>query len=217
MYVPEPFKIDEMSAILAVMRGNPFAALVSADAAGIVATHLPTIVKQSAENVTIEAHLARGNPHWRRLAAAPDAEVMMIFSGPDAYVRPGWYPSKAEHGRVVPTWNYAIVHAYGRAAIIDDGAWLLRHVAALSQQMESPYATPWKTGDAPAGYIETMARGIVGLSVTVTRFDAKAKMGQNRETRDALGVAVGLEDRAERADLAVAAMMRAAREPHSAS
>ena len=213
MYVPEQFKIADLADTLAIMRGNPFAALVSHDAAGLMATHLPTIVKSDGDKVTIEGHLARGNSHWRRLAAAPGGEVMMIFGGPDAYIRPGWYPSKAETGKSVPTWNYAIVHAYGRAQIIEDGAWLLRHVEELSRQQESPYETPWSTGDAPEGYIAAMARGIVGLSVEVIRMDAKAKLAQNRDTRDALGAVAGLQARGQGADAAIAAMMRAVRDP----
>jgi len=211
MYVPHQFKIGELSEALAVMRGNPFAALISHDAEGMMGTHLPTLAKQDGDTVAIEAHLARGNPHWRRLAAAPDAEIMMIFSGPNAYIRPGWYPSKAEDGKQVPTWNYAIVHAYGRAETISDGAWLLRHVSELSRQQESPYEVPWATSDAPAGYIEGLTRGIVGLRVAVTRLDAKAKMGQNREDRDALGAVAGLEARGEGADRAVADAMRRVR------
>ncbi len=213
MYVPQQFKITESAQTLALMRDNPFAALVSHDGDGLMATHLPTRVKQDGAGIVAEAHLARGNPHWRRLAAAPEAEVMLIFSGPDAYIRPGWYPSKAAHGKDVPTWNYAIVHAYGRAAIVDDGAWLVEHVRELSEQQESPYAMPWQTSDAPAGFIAALTRGIVGLRVTVSRLDAKAKMGQNRDERDALGAAAGLEARGQGADPTVAAMMRAARNP----
>ena len=211
MYVPQQFKIGELSENIAVMRGNPFAALISHDAEGLMGTHLPTLVKQDGDAIVIEAHLARGNPHWRRLATAPDAEIMMIFSGPDAYIRPGWYPSKAENGKQVPTWNYAIVHAYGRAETISDGAWLLRHVSELSRQQEGPYEMPWQTSDAPAGYIEGLTRGIVGVRVAVTRLDGKAKMGQNREARDALGAVAGLEARDRGADRAVAAAMRRVR------
>jgi transcriptional regulator len=216
MHVPQQFQMPDCAAKLALMRGHPFAALISHDAEGLMATHLPTLVKQDGvqqdgDNVVVEAHLARGNPHWKRLAANPGAEIMMIFSGPDAYIRPGWYPSKAADGKDVPTWNYAIVHAYGRAEMISDGAWLLNHVRELSAQQESPYEMPWTTGDAPAGYIEGLTRGIVGLRLTVTRLEGKAKMGQNRQERDALGAADGLDARRQGADAAVAAMMRAAR------
>ncbi|HEV8392022.1 MAG TPA: FMN-binding negative transcriptional regulator [Dongiaceae bacterium] len=211
MYVPEQYKIADPSDALSLMKANPFAALVSGDGNGLTATHMPTVTRQEGETLVVECHFARPNPHWKRLAANPDAEALMIFSGPDAYMRPGWYPSKAEHGKVVPTWNYAIVHAYGRAEIVEDGAWLLRHVTELTAQQESPYELPWQPGDAPAQYIAALVRGIVGIRFTVTRMEAKAKMGQNRDTRDALGAADGLATRAAGADLAVSAMMRAVR------
>jgi transcriptional regulator len=210
MYVPANFKMTEPSDVLALMKANPFAALISHDAEGLTATHLPTVARQEGEGFVVECHLARANPHWKRLAANPGADVMMIFTGPEAYIRPGWYPSKAEGGKVVPTWNYAIVHAYGRTEIIEDGAWLLRHVTELSAQQESPYELPWKTSDAPEQYLAAMIRGIVGVRVSVSRVDAKAKMGQNRETRDRLGAANGLAERAQRFDLAVSDIMRTA-------
>jgi transcriptional regulator len=209
MYVPASFKMTEQSDVLALMKANPFAALISHDSEGLTATHLPTVTRRVGEMLVIECHLAHPNPHWKRLAATPGAETLMIFSGPDAYIRPGWYPSKAEGGKVVPTWNYAIVHVYGRVEIVQDGAWLLRHVTELSEQQESPYEIPWKTSDAPEQYIAALTRGIVGLRLSVSRIDAKAKMGQNRDARDALGAADGLATRAERLDLAVSAMMRA--------
>jgi transcriptional regulator len=210
MYVPASFKMTEPSDVLALMRANPFAALISHDAEGLTATHLPTVARQDGDKLVVECHIARGNPHWKRLAANPATDAMMIFTGPEAYIRPGWYPSKAEGGKVVPTWNYAIVHAYGRAEIIEDGAWLLRHVTELSAQQESPYELPWKTSDAPEQYLAAMIRGIVGVRVSISRVDAKAKMGQNRETRDRLGAANGLADRAQRFDLAVSDLMRTA-------
>ena len=136
---------------------------------------------------------------------------MMIFAGPHAYIRPGWYPSKTETGKVVPTWNYTAVHAYGRTEVIQDGNWLLRHVTALTAQQESPYEMPWAPGDAPEQFIAALIRGIVGIRFSVTRLEAKAKLGQNRDARDALAAADGLAARAEGMDLAVAEMMRAIR------
>ena len=211
MFVPEQYKMTDPADVLSLMRANPFAAFISHDSDGLTATHLPTVARREGETLVVECHLARPNPHWKRLAASPDAEAMLIFSGPEAYIRPGWYPSKAEAGKAVPTWNYAIVHAYGRVEVIEDGAWLLRHVTELSAQQESPYEMQWKTSDAPAQFIAALIRGIVGVRFTVSRVDAKAKMGQNRDTRDALGAADGLAARGEGADLAVSAMMRAAR------
>ena len=211
MFVPEQFRMTDPAAVLALMQANPFAAFVSHDAHGLIATHMPTMTRREGETLVVECHLARPNPHWKRLAANPDAEAMVIFSGPEAYIRPGWYPSKADAGKAVPTWNYAIVHAYGRVEVIDDGAWLLRHVTELSAQQESPYQMQWKTSDAPQQYIAALIRGIVGVRLTVSRVDAKAKMGQNRDTRDALGAADGLVARGQGSDNAVSAMMRDAR------
>ena len=153
MFVPEQYRISEPAEVLSLMRANPFAALISHDSDGLIATHLPTVTRREGELLVVEFHLARSNPHWKRLAANSDAEAMLIFSGPEAYIRPGWYPSKAEAGKAVPTWNYAIVHAYGRAEVIEDGAWLLRHVTELSAQQESPYEMQWRTSDAPAQFI----------------------------------------------------------------
>jgi transcriptional regulator len=210
MYVPGMFAMTEPSEALGLMRARPFAVLVSHDSDGLMASHVPTITRQDGNATFIECHLARPNPHWKRLAAQP-GEALMIFSGPDAYIRPGWYPSKAEHGKDVPTWNYAVAHAYGRMEIIQDGDWLLRHVSDLSEQQESPYEMPWKTSDAPASFIAALARGIVGIRMQVSRIEAKAKMGQNRSERDALGAAAGLAERAEGDDLVVSTMMRAVR------
>jgi transcriptional regulator len=211
VYVPEHYRLNDAAQALAIMRANPFATLVSHDADGLMATHMPTLVLQQGDAVTVECHLARPNPHWKRLAAAPDAEAMIIFGGPHAYIRPGWYPSKAENGKVVPTWNYASVHAYGRAETIQEGDWLLRHVTALTAQQEAPYALPWKPSDAPEQFIAALIRAIVGVRFTVTRLEAKAKLGQNRDARDALGAADGLAARAEGMDLAVAELMRGTR------
>ena len=211
VYVPEQYRMKDTAQALALMRAHPFATLVSHDGDGLAATHMPTLVLQDGESIGIECHLARPNAHWKRLAANPGSELLMMFAGPHAYIRPGWYPSKAETGKVVPTWNYSAVHAYGRAEVIEDGAWLLRHVTALTAQQESPYELPWKPGDAPEAFIAALVRAIVGVRLSVTRLEAKAKLGQNRDARDALGAAGGLEARAEGMDLAVAELMRTTR------
>ena len=111
----------------------------------------------------------------------------MIFQGPEAYIRPGWYPSKAEHGKAVPTWNYAAVHAYGLLRVMNDKAWLLAHVGELSDQQEAPYTERWSTADAPASYLDVMARGVVGLTLEIARLEGKVKMSQNRDLRDRTG------------------------------
>lgn len=209
MYVPTHFAMDEAAA-RGLMRRNPFALLVSHGPEGLAGTHLPTVVRDEAGALVIEAHLARANPHWRALAAAPGTQVMIVYQGAEAYIRPGWYPSKAEHGKVVPTWNYDSVHVYGRATMIEDGDWLVRHVSEMSDQLEGRYELPWSTADAPESYIPALARGIVGISVAVTRVEGKSKMSQNRPMPDREGVVAGLEVRADGADRAVAEAVRKA-------
>lgn len=205
MYTPALFKVEDLAEAHALMRAHPFAILVTHGPEGMTATHLPTVLKPGAAGApdAIECHLARPNPQWKTFD--PAAEALMIFQGAEAYIRPGWYPSKAEHGKVVPTWNYAAVHAYGRLEAVDDVAWLSRHVTELTEQQEMPYAAPWATSDAPGNFIEMLARGIVGIRLTVTRLEAKAKMSQNRPAADRTGVVQGLGERAQGDDAAVAA------------
>jgi transcriptional regulator len=211
MYTPAAFKVEDTAEAHALMRAHPFAILVTHGADGLAATHLPTVLKVDAASPLgrIECHVARPNPQWRTFA--PDAEALMIFQGPEAYIRPGWYPAKAEHGKVVPTWNYAAVHAYGRLEAVEDKAWLLRHVSELTDQQEAPYAAPWATADAPASFLDALARGIVGFRLTIARLEAKAKMSQNREDRDRAGVAQGLAERGQGNDAVIAALVEKAR------
>jgi len=190
-----------------LMRARPFAALVSQAPSGLYATHLPTVLKESGPLGLIECHLARANPHWTDLAAA--SEALMIFQGPQGYITPNWYPSKARSGKVVPTWNYAVVHAYGRPEVMNDAGWLRRHVSELTTQQERAEARPWATSDAPSGYIDAMVRGIVGFRFTIARLEGKWKMSQNREMDDRVGVTKGLTDRADGDDLEIAALVAA--------
>ena len=131
----------------------------------------------------------------------------MIFQGPESYVTPNWYPSKAEHGKVVPTWNYAVVHAYGRPEVMQDEDWLRRHVGELTAQQERDEARPWALSDAPDRYIEVMLRGIVGFRFAITQLEGKWKMSQNRELPDRAGVVEGLRARAAGDDLEVAGLV----------
>lgn len=207
MYTPVQFKIDDRAEAHALMRAHPFAILVTQGADGMTATHLPTVLKvgDAPPLGRIECHVARPNPQWKSFAAGTDA--LMIFQGPEAYIRPGWYPSKAEHGKAVPTWDYAAVHAYGRLSAVHDKAWLLAHVGELSNQQEMPYEAPWSLADAPDTYLDALARGIVGLTFDITRLEGKMKMSQNRPQGDRAGVVGGLEARGERRDGEVAALV----------
>jgi transcriptional regulator len=207
MFQPDHFRVDEVAEMHTLMRARPFAALVSAGPLGLYGTHLPTVLKSEGPNGVIECHLSRANPHWKDLAGG--GEAMLIFQGPEGYITPNWYATKAETGKAVPTWNYAVVHAYGRPAIMKEKDWLLRHVTELSAQQERSEARPWEVSDAPASYIDVMLRGIVGFRFEITRLEGKWKMSQNRDTQDRVGVIEGLKARASGDDLAIAdAVMR---------
>jgi transcriptional regulator len=137
------------------------------------------VLKGNGPYGVIECHLARANPHWKDLAEGNEA--LMIFQGPEGYITANWYPSKTLHGKVVPTWNYAVVHAYGRPEVMKDKDWLHRHVSELTAQQERNEAEPWTLSDAPASYIDAMLRGIVGFRFAITRLEGKWKMSQNRD------------------------------------
>jgi transcriptional regulator len=205
MYQPDHFRVDDLPQMHALMRQRPFAALVSGGGMGLYATHLPTVLKDEGSFGLIECHLARANPHWKELAKGEEA--LMIFQGPEGYITPNWYASKAEHGKVVPTWNYAVVHAYGRPEVVTDKDWLRRHVAELTAQQEAHETRPWALLDAPESYVEGMLRGIVGSRFAVTRLEGKWKMSQNREPKDRDGVVRGLSDRRRGDDLEMATLV----------
>ena len=186
----------------ALMRARPFATLVSGGSAGLYASHLPTVLKDDRPYGVIECHLARPNPQCKDLADGN--ETLMIFQGPQGYITPNWYPSKTQHGKAVPTWNFAVVHAYGRLEVMKDKDWLLRHVTELTAQQERNEAKPWTPSDAPNTYIEIMLRGIVGFRFAITRLEGKWKMSQNREMQDQAGVVEGLSKRDDGDDLEIA-------------
>jgi transcriptional regulator len=202
MYRPDLFRVDDVPSMHALMRARPFATLVSAGTSGLYASHFPTIVKDSEPLGVVEFHLARANPHWKELAEGHEA--LMIFQGPEGYITPNWYPSKAQHGKVVPTWNFAVVHAYGRPEAINDAAWLQQHVTELTAQQERDQAKPWAPSDAPQTFIDAMVRGIVGFRFAITRLEGKWKMNQNREMQDRAGVVQGLDARGRADDLEMA-------------
>ena len=202
MYRPDLFRVDDVPQMHALMRARPFAALISNGASGLYASHMPTVLKESDPCGAIEFHLARGNPHWKELAEVNEA--LMIFQGPEGYVTPNWYPSKAQHGKVVPTWNFAVVHAYGRPEAVHDAAWLRQHVAELTAQQERDQPRPWAPSDAPDSFITAMVRGIVGFRLVIARLEGKWKMNQNREPQDRSGVVKGLGERGRADDLEMA-------------
>jgi transcriptional regulator len=190
MYQPSHFKQTDPDAWQAVLREHPFATLVSQGAGGLTADHLPfEFDAGQGSHGTLLAHVARANPLWQQ---ADGAEVLAIFQGPQAYITPSWYEAKAETGKVVPTWNYAVVHLHGRLRAVDDAVWLRGFVERLTRRHEASRAQPWAVGDAPADYIEQMLKAIVGVRIEVERVEAKWKVSQNRGETDRRRVAEGL-------------------------
>lgn len=186
LYVPR-FNAMDADAVRPFVAGVGVAQLVTVGEDGLPdATLLPVLW----EGDRLVGHLARANAHWRRVVDGSPA--LAVVTGPDAYVSPSWYASKAEHGRVVPTWNYSVVHLRGTARVHDDAAWVLDLVTRLTERHEAPRAQPWAVADAPADYVEKNLRPIVGVEVVVDSVEAKAKLSQNRSDEDRAGVAAGL-------------------------
>lgn len=205
MYVPKPFEASE--ATVRELLERPGAAdLVTASPAGLHATTLPVVyAPQLGEHGALLGHVARANDHWRQPVLG---QALVIVRGPDAYVSPGWYPSKAEHHRVVPTWNYVVAHVYGRLVVHDDAGWVEALVRQLTDRHERSTDRPWSVDDAPAAYVAGQLRAVVGVELVISRIEAAAKLSQNRTLEDIDGVARGLAARGEHA---VAAAVRAAR------
>ena len=205
MYVPPAFREDDLAALHGTMREGRLANLVTATAEGLIATPLPLfLAPDEGPHGALYGHLARANPQWR---LPPTGEAMALFQGPDAYVSPAWYPSKQEHQKVVPTWNYIAVHAYGPIEFFDDADRLLEVVTRLTDLHERPRAEPWAVTDAPDAFIRAQLRGIVGLRLPITRLEGKRKMSQNRSAEDRAGVAAGLGASEHASDRAVAALI----------
>ena len=206
MYLPSAFRQDDLAELHAQMQASPFALLTSAGAAGVQASHLPLLLApEDGEFGTLYGHFARANPHWRDLQGG--AEALAVFSGPDAYISPGWYPAKAEHGKVVPTWNYIAVHARGPVELIDDPQRLLGIVGRLSDRHEAGRPRPWAVDDAPREYLDAMLRAIVGFALPIHRLEGKWKLGQNRSAADQQGVRDGLASSPSPRDRELAARM----------
>jgi len=202
MYLPQHFEETRPEVLHACMAAHPLASLVTVQDGLPCADEIPFILAGSDAPATLRAHVARANPLWQRAANTP---VLVVFRGPQAYVSPSWYPAKAEHGKVVPTWNYVVVQARGTLRVIDDAHWLREQVEALTRSREGHRRTPWQVGDAPPDYIAQMLGAIVGIEVTLESLTGKWKTSQNRTQADRAGVASGLrqEPGEQAADMAV--------------
>jgi transcriptional regulator len=199
--MPEAFAVTEEAERADLLERLAFGCLVTHGPDGLFASHLPFVY--DAKRKVLAGHLARANPHQSR---AGEAEALVIFQGANAYVSPSWYPSKVKHGRVVPTWNYEVVHVRGRLSWREDPAWLRGHLNALTDRFEASRAKPWAVADAPEDYLERMIGGIVGLEIATEDIQAKRKLSQNRDDPDRFGVIAGLSasDSATDRDVATA-------------
>lgn len=188
MYQPASFREERCEELHGLIRAHPLGTLVTHGAAGLQASPLPFLL----DGGILRAHMARANPHWQALAGA--GECLVIFMGPDAYVTPDWYPSKAATHKVVPTWNYAAVHVRGTIRVIDEPGWLARQLADLTAAHEAPRPEPWSPADAPADFIAAQMKAVIGLEIAITAIEGKWKMSQNRDDDDRRGVIAGMSD-----------------------
>jgi transcriptional regulator len=206
VYVPAHFNEVRVNVLHDLIRSSGLATLVSMTADGLLASHAPLMLDPDpAPYGTLIGHLAKANPHARAADAA--VQTLVIFQGPDGYITPSYYAAKREHGKVVPTWNYTAVHAYGTLEAFDDPARLLAVVTRLTERNETPRAQPWAVSDAPDDFVQGMLRGIVGIALPIVRLEGKVKMSQNRPAADIAGVVEGLQ--ADGQDGLAAAVVRA--------
>jgi transcriptional regulator len=204
MYQPPHFREDRIEVQHALIRSHPLGLLVTAGAGGLMANAIPFLIYPDESDLGIlRAHVARGNPQWRELGNVE--ECLVVFQGPHSYVTPSWYATKRETGKVVPTWNYVTVHAWGRPRVIEDAAWLRRQLDDLTASQENRRAPPWAVGDAPEPFIASQIKGIVGVEIPVARIEGKWKVSQNRPEPDRTGVVAGL---AGEGDDAMAALVK---------
>ena len=206
MYVPRAFAVDDVPILHQQMLATPLPVLVTHGSQGLIASHVPLLLNpDEGASGTLYGHLARANPHCKALAEG--VENLVIFAGEQAYISPSFYPSKAEHGKAVPTWNYLAVHAYGTAEVFDDAERLLALVSRLSNRHETDRSDPWSVSDAPVDYIDSMLKAIVGFRLPITRLDGKRKLSQNRDAADQAGVRKGLLANSNPQDHALAHLM----------
>jgi transcriptional regulator len=192
MYLPPHFAQEEIPALHGAIRAARLATLVTLGAEGMEASHVPILLDAGEGPYgAIRGHIARANPQWRRVAV--ETPALAIFLGPDSYVSPSWYPTKQETGKVVPTWNYLAVHAYGRIEFFEDAERLRAIVTALTSLHEGKRDRPWAVTDTPADYIAAQLRGIIGFRLPIDRLEGKWKLSQNRNAADRQGVIAGLE------------------------
>lgn len=191
MYIPKHHEETDLAVLHALIKSHPLGAWVTQGDGELLANHIPFLLDaERGECGTLVGHVARANPVWESFSATVDSVV--IFQGAEAYITPSWYPSKHAHGKAVPTWNYAVVHAHGLPRAIEDRDWLLRHITQLTDTHEAGQALPWRVSDAPEEFTERLLGAIVGIEIPIARLVGKWKVSQNRPEPDKLGIVAGL-------------------------
>ena len=191
MYIPKCHEQADVGAIHDFMEGNPLGAWVCPGIDGLIANHIPFLLDKSRGKFgTLLGHVARANPVWQQFLEGKQSVV--VFQGPQAYISPGWYPSKSEHGMVVPTWNYAVAHAHGTPSVVHDAAWLLDVLSRLTTAHEALQRLPWKVSDAPRDFIDKLLGAVVGIEIPIDSLSGKLKASQDEALQDRLGTVEGL-------------------------
>lgn len=207
MYVNPLHRLADRDTLFALMSSHPLGAWVCHGRTGLVANHVPFLLDRSrGPHGTLIGHVSRANTVWRELGSAASSVVM--FQGPQAYITPGWYPGKAEHGEVVPTWNYVVAHAHGVARAVEDRDWVFDMLRRLTQFHEAPRSAPWSVSDAPALFMDKMMRAIVGIEIPIDRLEGKLKASQDEAMPDRLGTVRGLREQACDTARAMAALVQ---------
>lgn len=203
MYNPPHFQEERIEVLHRLIRDHSLAALITLGPEGLIANHVPLILDSATEPLgTLRGHLARANPQWRD--SLPHVPALAIFQGPSAYITPSWYPTAKETGRVVPTYNYIVVHAHGTLQTYEDPQLLLSNVRALTELHEAAFATRWSVDGAPADFIAAQLKGIIGIEMQISRLEGKWKVSQNRVPADRQGVVDGLRELGDPPSVAIA-------------
>lgn len=209
MYIPSHFDEPRIEVMHELIAAKPLATLVTMSSGGLNANHIPLHHSSSPEPFgTLRGHVAKANLVWSDLNG--DIEALAIFQGPDSYISPSWYPTKQEHGKVVPTWNYAVVHAYGTLRVIEDAAWIRAQLETLTGQQEAASAQPWTVTDAPDEFIERLIGTIVGVEIVITRLQGKWKVSQNQPLQNQKGIITRLEANGDQNALDMATLINPA-------
>lgn len=209
MYIPPHFEELRTEVMHELIRARPLASVITLSHDGIDANHIPLqLSPREGQLGTLRGHVARSNSVWKN--SVQTVEALALFHGPDSYISPSWYPTKAENGKAVPTWNYAVVHAYGALRVIDDAAWLRAHLEALTAQNEAAFSDPWQLSDAPHDFTEKLIGAVVGIEMVISRLSGKWKISQNQPPQNRAGIVQGLRTSGGPERLEMAALIEGA-------